>query len=682
MAKRILVATASGSAASGPVRWAADAAGRDTAELLLLRVIPADGDGASMKKPPSAVPDDQLTQAAHGLVGARGRGLTVTADDAADAIVHVAEHEHVDLIVCGNTGMRGRREFLLNNVPNRISHMAHCNVVLVNTEHATDEPNQPHFHHHRKPPVVPADPSMFEGKMLGRAAEIGRVIAALGVRELITARRTSDLVREAKLLRQSLEKLGPTFEKLGQMLSTRPDLLPPEFIAELSTLQDDVPPLSQAEAVTVMEQELHVPWEDVFLSIDAEPMAAGTIAQVHRAVLANGDRVVVKVQRPSAEEEMCKDLALLQLFGERAKGKPGFEQIIDLPAIIDHLSESLQRELDFTREGKSIESMRTVLEPFDRLAVPASYPEYSTHRLLIMEEVQGVPLLQAPPSDARSEAARQLVESYYQQVLTAGFFHADPHPGNLMWWNDKIYLLDFGMVGELDHQTRDLLSFLLLAFWHEDVPFLSDVIIMLAERHGHVDEEAFRADLADLVQRYRHLALEQFQLGPMLQDLTQLCVRHDIRMPSTLAFIGKALGQMQLVAAQLDPGIDPFAIAGRFFTRHLTTRVREMITPQRFMYNAQKLRFRVTSLVDSLERLTGARPGWEPTVTMHGTERMETAIRRAGRRIASAAIAAASFLVVGLTDSFGHVGDWVKVVFACIGGIFTLLLLLDLVVRR
>jgi predicted unusual protein kinase regulating ubiquinone biosynthesis (AarF/ABC1/UbiB family) len=205
---------------------------------------------------------------------------------------------------------------------------------------------------------------------------------------------------------------------------------------------------------------------------------------------------------------------------------------------------------------------------------------------------------------------------------------------------------------------------------------------MLAERHGHVDEEAFRAELTDLVQRYRHLALEQFQLGPMLQDLTQLCVRQDIRMPSTLAFIGKALGQMQLVAAQLDPGIDPFAIAGRFFTRHMTTRVREMMAPQRFLYNAQKWRLRVGNLIDSLEKLAGAKPGFEPTVTMRGTERLEASIRRAGRRLACASLAAACFLVVGVTDSFGHVGDWVKVLFGAIGGVFALLLLADLVLRR
>ncbi|HYL71599.1 MAG TPA: AarF/UbiB family protein, partial [Candidatus Dormibacteraeota bacterium] len=624
-------------------------------------------------------PDSQLTSMAHELVGTRGRGLVVEATDPAEAIVHIAEQERVDLIVCGNVGMRGRKEFLLHNVPNRVSHMARCSVVLVNTAGAGDEGRRPHFHRHRDAPTVPADPAQYEGQMLGRAAEIGRVVAALGVREVFTARRRHDVEREARLLRESLEKLGPTFEKLGQMLSTRPDLLPREFIAELATLQDDVPPLSQADVVRVMEEELHVPWEDVFESIDPQPVAAGTIAQVHRAVLAGGDHVVVKVQRPSAEEDMGKDLALLQLFGQRARGRVGFEQIVDLPAMIDSLTESLQRELDFMREAQNLERMREVLEPFSRLDVPRVYADYTTHRLLVMEDVEGVPLLQSQPSPERSEAATQLVESYYQQVLTAGFFHADPHPGNLMWWHDKIYMLDLGMVGEIDDQIRELLGFLLLAFWREDVTFLSDVILMLAEHHGSVEEETFSAELAELVHRYRHLALEQFQMGPMLQDLTELCVRHGIRMPASLALIGKALGQMQLAAASMDPGIDPFAVAGRFFARRLTTNVRDLLGPQRLFYNAEKMRLRFNALLASLEKLTGARPGFEPRVVFSGTERLENTIRRAARRLALSFAGTGSFLVCGLTASFGHVPVWVPALFGALGGIFAAIFLLDLV---
>src|SRR2546426_10139453 len=155
----------------------------------------------------------------------------------------------------------------------------------------------------------------------------------------------------ARRLRDALDELGPTFAKLGQILSTRPDLLPPEFIIELSSLQDDVAPLTEAEVVQVMEEELGVPWEDVFASIDSEPLAAGTIGQVHKATLESGERVVVKVQRPSARDEIMRDLGLLELFGEKVEGRQALSSVVDLPPAIDHLSASLKRELDFRQEA-------------------------------------------------------------------------------------------------------------------------------------------------------------------------------------------------------------------------------------------------------------------------------------------------------------------------------------------
>src|SRR5207245_7762072 len=189
------------------------------------------------------------------------------------------------------------------------------------------------------------------------------------------------------------------------------DLLPPAFVEELATLQDNVPPLTQEEAVKVMEEELGVPWEDVFESIVPEPMAASTIAEVHRATLTDGSRVVVKVQRPTARQDIMEDLGLLQLFAEKTADRPAFRQVVDMPAIFEHLSASLQRELDFRQESDNIQRMRGVLEPYPRLDVPSVYTEYTSARLLVMEEIQGVPIRQAPQGDERKDAARQLLES-------------------------------------------------------------------------------------------------------------------------------------------------------------------------------------------------------------------------------------------------------------------------------
>src|SRR6266567_7546745 len=199
--------------------------------------------------------------------------------------VRPAEEENADVLVVGNVGMGGRREFLLGNVPNRISHTARCTVVIVNTSDGVAP----------EPPTAP----VVEGRLLGRAAQIARIVSRLG----LDVRGAISSTERARRVRAALEELGPTFAKLGQILSTRPDLLSEEFVAELEKLQDSVTPLTEAEVVRVMEKELRVPWEDVFASIDSEPLAAGTIGQVHRATLDDGTHVVVKVQRPRAEEE-------------------------------------------------------------------------------------------------------------------------------------------------------------------------------------------------------------------------------------------------------------------------------------------------------------------------------------------------------------------------------------------
>src|SRR5712691_10284040 len=405
-----------------------------------------------------------------------------------------------------------------------------------------------------------------EGPLLGRALRIGKVLAKYGLRE-----RSGDgsIEERAASLRSALEELGPTFAKLGQILSTRPDLMPPEFVAELAKLQDDVPPLTEAEVVSVMEEELGVPWEDVFESIDPSPLAAGTIGQVHRSTLENGDRVVVKVQRPTAQGEILRDLGLLELFAEKTEHRAAFRQIVDLPAVIEHLSDSLRRELDFRQEAQNIDRMREVLAPFPRLGVARVYHELSTSRLLVQEEIQGVPVRQAPAGAARKEAASQLLESYYRQILTDGFFHADPHPGNLMWWQAKIYFIDLGMVGEVGAELRELLILMLMAFWQDDAAFLSDVVLMIAgsDQRADIDIDAFQEDLGALVARYRHLSLKEMQLGPILQEITEISIRRDVPLPASLTLIGKALAQVQLVTAELDPALDTSAVAGHFLMR-------------------------------------------------------------------------------------------------------------------
>jgi ubiquinone biosynthesis protein len=650
---KVVVATDRSETAQRAVAWAAELAAGFGAELVLLNVRPSDEQGA----------EELLRADAERFSNARA--LFRIDHDIPGGIVRAAEEENADVLVVGNVGMGGRKEFLLGNVPNRISHTARCTVVIVNTSDGAA-------------PEAPAAP-VVEGQLLGRAAEIARVIGrlALGIRSARTS------TERARRVREALEELGPTFAKLGQLLSTRPDLLSEELVGELARLQDRVKPLTEAEVVRVMEQELRVPWEDVFSSIDSEPLAAGTIGQVHRATLDDGSHVVVKVQRPRAEEEILRDLGLFELFAEKALEREQLRNAIDIPALVEHLSESLRRELDYQTEAANLERMREALKPYDRLAVPRLYPALSTTRLLVLEFVEAIPILDAPDSDERREAAEQLLEAFSRQILVDGFFHADPHPGNLVWSDDKIYLLDLGMVGDLGPEVREILILLLLAFARDDPKFLAEAVLMLAgeSRSDDLDLESMERDFAEFIERFRIGSLRDIEIGPMLDGILEIARRHGIRLPGTLALGAKAFGQMQLAVTKLDPTLDPFRVIGRFLVRNVGRRLRSQGDPQRLYYEAEKIRLRVGRFIEAVERAAGARPGQKLQVDFLGAAPIEDAIRGAGRRLSLAAGTASGLVGAAATAAAGTAA-WIPISFAGVAGAFGAWLALDLARRR
>jgi len=691
--QRIAVATDRSESADRAVSYAASMAERFGAELVLVQIVVPDtamgSDGEVAAHQRAATVAEELREHATTVAGARGVAKVMVDRDPARGIVQAAEEVGADAVVVGNVGMAGRKKFLLGNVPNRVSHNARCTVIIVNTDQLTREgrpiPTAPSAE-----PAVPSGRGITDdmgGHLIGRATRIGTVMGKYGVKELFGSdRRDAGGNRDrARRLRSALEELGPTFAKLGQILSTRPDLLPPEFIEELATLQDRVKPLTEEEVVSVMEQELGVPWEDVFESIDPEPLAAGTVGQVHRATLADGDQVVVKVQRPTARQDILRDLGLLEMFAEKTQGRPAFSQIVDLPAIIEHMSTALRRELDSREEAANLERMRQVLAPYDRLEVPRLYLELSTDRLLVMEWIEGVGLLEAEDSPERREAARQLLESYYRQILTDGFFHADPHPGNLVWGADgKIYFLDLGLVGEVGPEVRDLLLNMLMAFWQEDVPYLADVVLMLAgaDQRADIDLAAFQAELGGLLGRYRHASLKEIELGPMLQEITEIAIRHGVKLPSSLALTGKALAQVQMAVARCDPDLDPFSLAGTYVVKNVREQIRKRANPQTLFYEAQKVRVRLVRLVESIERLTGARPGPKLQVHFRGTDRLEGTIHRAGRRLSLAIVAGGAAVGTAFTVGQPDVAEWVPTALGTASGALTLGLLIDILRTR
>jgi len=685
VARRVMVATDRSETADHAVQWAASFAERCGAELWLVQVVvprdpPSTAHGAA-ELARAETARGELAEYARRLAGARGRALVVVDVDPASAIVRAAEQEATDVLVVGNLGMAGRKEFLLRNVPNRVSHNARCTVIIVNSTRWRGDAIDSARVAASSPPATPAEP-----RLAARGLQIASVLARHGLRAFFEASDEDGAAarrRQARRLRAALEELGPTFSKLGQVLSTRPDLLPAEYVEELALLQDHVPPMAEREVVAVMEQELGVPWEDVFGSIDPGPLAAGTIGQVHRATLVTGERVVVKVQRPNAAGEIEQDLALLRSFSEQVAKRPVLRKVIDIEAVFKQLSESLRRELDFFQEASNIERMREVLESYDRLEVPAVHKDLSTSRLLVMQEIQGVPIGRAPEGQARKEAARQLLESYYRQVVSEGFFHADPHPGNLMWWQDKIYFLDFGMVGILDTDLREQLMWLLTAFWHEDARFLTDVTLMLSGpfEASELDVAALQAEIGSLMAKYRKVGLSELQLGAILLEMSEIALRHGVPLPASLTLLGKALAQVQLATAQLDPELDPFEVAGTYLTRVLLKGLREKLDPKTLLYESQKLKVRAMRMLETVERVVGARTGQNLEVNFRSNA-IEEAVRRAGRRLAVGLVAAACVLAAGLAGASTAAASWVPAAFGAAAAVLTLGLIADLALRR
>jgi len=685
---RVMVGTDLSQTASRAVGWATDFADRFDAELHLVQVIvptsPSDTEFGAAERTRAAAAAEALQAEAERLAGPRGRSHVVVDLDPAMAIVASAEDAKIDVLVVGNAGMAGRKEFLLGNVPNRISHNARCTVIIVNTTDgvttAVPAPSAASVLRSGAP-IAETEPHL-----MARGSKIATVFAKHGLKEVFGRpddEGTIGRARSAKRMREALEELGPTFCKIGQILSTRPDLLPPEFITELAQLQENVPPLSEEQVVRVMEQELGVPWEDVFDHVDPEPLAAGTIAEVHRAVLANGARAVVKVQRPDARELIEQDLALLEVFAEKAGDRPGLKQVIDLKAVFEHLSVSLHRELDFRNEARNVQRMGEVIASFDRLAVPVLYTDFSTGRLLVMGDVGGGPISIAPEGPVRSLAAKQLLESFYKQVMVDGFFHADPHPGNLMWQpdEDRLYFLDLGMAGEVGPELRESMMLLLMAFWQDDVGFLTDVSLMMsgAIDRSDLDVDAFQGEIGQLMAKYRGASIKDIQLGPVLQEMTEISLRYGVPLPASLTLTAKALAQMQLAASQLDPTVDPFGVAGNFLMRNVLTGMGAKIDPKALFYQLQRFKVRGLRVIEAVERLIGARPGQKLEVNFRAAS-LERTVRRAGRRLAIGLVAAASLLGAAITADAKEA--WLPVSLGAIGLVFTIGLLMDLVRDR
>jgi ubiquinone biosynthesis protein len=365
-------------------------------------------------------------------------------------------------------------------------------------------------------------------------------------------------VSRAKRLRLALEALGPTFVKFGQALSTRQDLLPPEIIAELSLLQDAVPALASGVAETAIASAFGAPVNQLFLEFEREPLAAASIAQVHRARLHSGELVAVKVRRPGIAAVIESDLAILADLAALAERHIPDATLYSLPELVDEFTRTIRREQDLAREGRIIERVASRFANDPTVRFPRICWELTTPAVLTLEFLDGVKVsavgTPAAPELDPALVARRGADVVLKQILVDGLFHADPHPGNILVLpGNVVAFVDFGIVGRVNRQMRETLGETILAIRAHDADRLAEVVTRVATALAPVDLAALSGDLDEMLDMYADMSVGDLRLGDVFASITQAMSRHRLKLPADILLLIKSLSTIEGVGRQLDP---------------------------------------------------------------------------------------------------------------------------------
>lgn len=376
-----------------------------------------------------------------------------------------------------------------------------------------------------------------------------------------------------EVLRNILTELGPFYVKIGQLLSTRPDLLPPEYIKSLTALQAKVSPVSWNDVENTIRQELSQPITQVFNSIEPQPIAAGSIAQVHSAILVTGEKVALKVQRPGIDRIVDKDIILIKAIAELVS-LTDFGEDYNINSLAEEFTQAVKAELDFTKEAEYTNQLRSNLAKSDwidseKLRIPQIYWEITTEKLLVLEWLEGKPILNAdiPVSSEtsstkinRQQATSLLFRAFFQQMLVDGFFHADPHPGNIFYLNSgKLALIDCGSVGRLDPQTQQLLTEMLLAIVDMDASRCSQLTLELSQSDRVPNLAKLENSYELILRKYYNLSLSQINFSEVFYEILKLARKNKLKLPRNLGLFAKTLANLEGVARKLNPELNLLA---------------------------------------------------------------------------------------------------------------------------
>jgi ubiquinone biosynthesis protein len=498
---------------------------------------------------------------------------------------------------------------------------------------------------------------------------------------------------EAAELSKDLEKMGPTFIKLAQLLSTRADLLPAPYLEALSRLQDDVEPFSFKEVEEIVTEELGVRLSKAFARFEAEPEAAASLGKVHRAEMRDGREVVVKVQRPGIREVVLKDLEILEGLAEFLDVHTETGRRYEFGHILAELRKSLLRELDYRQEMRNLLTFNRNFAEFRRLVVPMPVEDYSTTRVLTMDYVEGKKVTALSPlalMDVNGhELAEDLFHAYLKQILLDGIFHADPHPGNIFLTPDnRVALIDLGMVGRVTTQAQENILQLLLAISEGRGEEAAQLTIKLGEPKESFEKEKFSRQVADLVTQHQGSNVQEIDAGRVVLEITRISGETGFRLPAEFTLIAKTLLNLDQIVHTLDPDFDPNASIRRHANEIMSERLRQSLSAGNIYNTLLEAKGLVEKLPERINRLLDAIANNEMKIKVDAID--ETKLMEGFQKIANritmglvlAALIVGAALMMRVETSFTIFGlPGIAAIFFLLSGVAGLFLVFNILFK-